>query len=40
MDMNFFGMGRSEQLHLAIGGTHMFKNQEGRYPNDTEADLA
>jgi len=40
MDMNFFGMGRSEQLHLAIHGTHKFKDQEGRYPNDTEEDLA
>jgi ubiquitin-activating enzyme E1 len=40
MDMNFFGMGRSEQLHLAIGAVHQFKNSEGRYPNDNEADLA
>lgn len=38
--MNYFGMGRSENLHLAITGTHAFKDQEGRYPADTEADLA
>lgn len=38
--MNYFGMGRSEQLHLAICGVHLFKNQEGRYPADNEADLA
>jgi len=40
MDMNFFGMGRSEQLHLSIGAIHQFKNTEGRYPADNEEDLA
>ena len=38
--MNYFGMGRSENLHLAIGAVHTFKNQDGRYPADTEDDLA
>lgn len=38
--MNYFGMGRSEQLHLAICGIHAFKDQEGRYPNDNQDDLA
>ena len=40
LDMNFFGMGRSEQLHLAISGVHAFKNQENRYPCDNEEDIA
>ena len=40
LDMNFFGMGRSENLHFAIGAIHDFKNTEGRYPGDNEADLA
>lgn len=40
MDMNYFGMGRSEILHLSIGAVHQFKNTEGRYPGDNEADLA
>ena len=39
MDMNYFGMGRSEILHLSIGAVHQFKNAEGRYPGDNEADL-
>ena len=33
-------MGRSEQLHLAIGAVHQFRDAEGRYPGDNEADLA
>ena len=40
LDMNYFGMGRSEILHLSIGGVHLFQKQEGRYPQDTEEDLA
>ena len=40
LDMNYFGMGRSEQLHFAIGAVHAFNDQEGRYPQNTEADLA
>ena len=40
LDMNFFGMGRSEQLHFAIGAVHAFNDQEGRYPQDNAADLA
>jgi len=40
LDMNYFGMGRSEQLHLAIQAVHGFKDSDGRYPENTEADLA
>ena len=40
VDMNLFGMGRSENLHLSFMGVHAFNDQEGRYPNDTEEDLA
>lgn len=40
LDANFFGMGRSEQLHTAISGVHRFRDQEGRYPDDTPADRA
>jgi len=40
MDMNYFGMGRSEQLHFAIGGVHAFQLSEGRYPQNNAADLA
>jgi len=39
-DMNFFGMGRSENLHLAIVATHKFKDSEGRLPGNNAADLA
>jgi hypothetical protein len=38
--MNFFGMGRSEQLHFAIGAVHAFNDAEGRYPQDNAADIA
>lgn len=40
LDMNYFGMGRSEQLHLALGAVHQFRDAEGRYPNNVEEDLA
>lgn len=40
VDMNLYGMARSENLHLAFMGVHAFHAQEGRYPADTEADLA
>lgn len=40
LDMNYFGMGRSEQLHFALRGVHAFRDQEGRYPENSEADLA
>ena len=40
MDMNYFGMGRSEQLHFAIGAVHAFRNTEGRYPENNATDLA
>lgn len=30
--MNYFGMGRSEQLHFTIGAVHQFRDDEGRYP--------
>lgn len=40
MDMNYFGMGRSEQLHFAIAAVHAFRNSEGRYPENNAADLA
>ena len=40
MDMNYFGMGRSENLHFAIQATHAFRDAEDRYPADNEADLA
>ena len=36
VDMNYLGMGRSEQLHLAICGVQQFKDNMNRYPNDTE----
>jgi|Transcript_37401 hypothetical protein len=26
LDMNYFGMGRSENLHFAIGATHTFRD--------------
>jgi len=39
LDMNFFGMGRSEQLHISILAVHKFRSAEGRYPNDNEEDL-
>ena len=38
--MNYFGMGRSEHLHNAILAVHTFQLREGRYPADTEDDLA
>jgi len=37
--MNYFGMGRSEQLHFAVGAVHQFRDDEGRYPGDSEADF-
>ena len=40
IDMNYFGMGRSEQLHFAISAVHAFRNTEGRYPENNAADLA
>ena len=40
LDMNYFGMGRSEQLHFGMAAVHQFKNTEGRYPENNEADLA
>ena len=40
VDMNYFGMGRSEILHLSIGGIHLFHKQNNRYPENTEEDLA
>lgn len=39
-DMKFFGMGRTEQLHIAMGACHMFYKEKGRYPSDTADDLA
>lgn len=33
-DMNFFGMGRSENLHLAIAAVHRFKDTNGRHPSN------
>jgi len=39
LDMNYFGMGRSEQLHLAFAGVALFYKQENRYPVDVESDL-
>ena len=38
--MNYFGMGRSEQLHLAICAVHRFFDEESRYPDDNAEDLA
>jgi len=38
--MNYFGMGRSEQLHLAICAVHRFFDEESRYPEDNAEDLA
>lgn len=40
LDMNYFGMGRSENLHFAISATHAFRDTEGRYPADNADDLA
>ena len=40
MDMNYFGMGRSENLHLAFMAVHEFHGKEGRYPGSDDADLA
>ena len=40
LDMNYFGMGRSENLHFAIGAVHAFRDAEGRYPGDNAEDLA
>ena len=40
IDMNYFGMQRPEQLHLAICGVHQFKNEMSRYPLDNEEDIA
>lgn len=40
IDMNYFGMGRSEQLHFAIGAVHAFRNTEGRYPENNADDLS
>ena len=40
VDMNYFGMGRSEILHLSIGGVHLFHKQNNRYPENTEEDIA
>ena len=37
--MNYFGMGRSEQLHIAFVAVHMFHTAEGRYPNNNAEDL-
>jgi len=36
-DLKLFG--RSEQLHLAIYAVHNFKDAEGRYPENNDADL-
>ena len=27
-------------LHMAIGGVHVFRNEEGRYPENNPEDLA
>ena len=40
LDMNYFGMGRSEQLHFALRGVHAFRDAEGRYPEANAADTA
>ncbi len=40
LDMNYFGMGRSEQLHFAFGAVHFFRDEHGRYPGDNESDIA
>lgn len=39
LDMNYFGMGRSENLHLSVGAVHTFKDAEGRYPANNPEDL-
>ena len=40
LDMNMFGMQRSEQLHIAITVCHAFFDREGRYPENNPEDLA
>jgi len=40
MDMSYFGMGRSEQLHFALGAVHAFRNKEGRYPENKPDEIA
>lgn len=38
--MNYFGMGRSEQLHIAFAAVHLFHAAENRYPHNNADDLA
>jgi hypothetical protein len=38
-DMKFFGMGRYEQLHIAVYAVHTFRDETGAYPENKEEDL-
>ena len=38
-DTKFYGMGRYEQLHIAVYAVHAFRDETGAYPENKEEDL-